>query len=223
MSLVVDDLPAIFADPASWEWNDASVWKLATKNWQDFKAKWYGAPQCASLVDPKSIPLSLDPLPPYVDGAPPSILVRKSYVTMFDYVWARAMSSEGAVGAIITGQPGIGKTLFQYYLLVRLLQYKQVVLFSMDGARVFLFYHDRVYTATTASLADAQREEQFPLPKLLSSKVFLWSLFDIKGKNEPQRFLVQRPCLPVQTASLDPSRYKTWDKERTPLLTGLPL
>ena len=111
-AIVVDDLPAIFGDPANWEWNDtSSVWKLATKNWQDFKAKWYGAPQCASLVDPKSTPLSLDPLPPYVDGAPPSILVRKSYVTMFDHVWARAMSSEGEVGAIITGQPGIGAYL----------------------------------------------------------------------------------------------------------------
>ena len=93
----------------------------------------------------------------------------------------------------------------------------------MDGAHVFLFYHDRVYTTTTASLADVQREEQYPLPKLLSSNVFLWSLFDIKGKNEPQTFLVERPCLPVQTASLGPSQYKTWDKERAPLLTGLPL
>jgi hypothetical protein len=51
-AIVVDDLPAIFVDPANWEWNDRSVWKLATKHWQDFRAKWYGAPQCASLVDP---------------------------------------------------------------------------------------------------------------------------------------------------------------------------
>ena len=116
-AIVVD---AIFGDPANWEWNDTeSVWKLATKNWQDFKAKWYGAPQCASLVDPKSTPLSLDPLPPYVDGAPPSILVRKSYVTMFDHVWARAMSSEGEVGAIITGQPGIGAYLLSDFTIAK--------------------------------------------------------------------------------------------------------
>lgn len=116
---IVDDLPAIFIDPANWEWNDRSVWKFATKNWQDFKAKWYGARESASLVDPKSTSLSLDPLPPYVDGALPSILVRKSYVTMFDHVWARAMSSEGETGTIITGQPGIGAYLLSDFTIAK--------------------------------------------------------------------------------------------------------
>ena len=93
----------------------------------------------------------------------------------------------------------------------------------MDGERLFLFYHDRVYTATTASLAEVQRGKRFPEPKLSSSNVFLWSSFDIKGNNEPRRFLVQPPCLPVQTAPPDSSCYKTWDKEQAPLLTALPL
>lgn len=215
-------LAAQNADPANWEWNDRSVWKLATKNWQGFKTKWYGTSQCASLVDPKSTPLSLDPLTRF-DGAPPSILVRKSYLTTFDHVWAQAMSSEGEVGTIITGQPGIGKTMFQYYILVRLLQHKQIVLFTMDGEHLWLFYHDGVYMTTTASLVGVQPAEQLPVPKLLSSEVFLWSLFEIEGRNEPETFLVKRPCMPVQTASLGPSQYRTWEKERTPLLTGLPL
>jgi hypothetical protein len=118
-AIVVDDLPAIFVDPANWEWNDRSVWKLATKHWQDFRAKWYGAPQCASLVDPKSTPLSLDPLPPDFSDALPSILVRKSYLTMFDHIWAQAMSLEGAVGTIITGQPGIGAYLLSDFTIAR--------------------------------------------------------------------------------------------------------
>ena len=105
-AIVVHDLPPIFVDPANWEWNDTSVWKLAKKNWQDFKVKWYGAPPDL-LVNP----LSLDPLPSNVHDALPLILVRKSYVKMFDHVWAQAMSSEGAIGAIVTGQPGIGAYL----------------------------------------------------------------------------------------------------------------
>jgi hypothetical protein len=46
-----------------------------------------------------------------------------------------------------------GKTLFNYYLLVRLLQRKQVVLFSPDGERVFLFYDKEVYAVSMETLA----------------------------------------------------------------------
>jgi hypothetical protein len=62
------------------------------------------------------------------------------------------------------------------------------------------------------------------LPNPISpSNVFIWSLFDIREKIEPESFLVTLPCFPVQTASPDPRRYQTWDKERIPLFTGLPL
>ena len=111
-AIVVHDFPPIFVDPANWEWNDKSVWNSATKIWQDFKVKWYGTP-CASLVDT----LSLDPLPSSVPEALPLIFVRKSYVTMFDHVWAQAMSSQGAVGAIISGQPGIGAYLLSDFTI----------------------------------------------------------------------------------------------------------
>ena len=113
-----------------------------------------------------------------------------------------------------------GKSLFQYYLLVRLLQRKQIVLFSMDGERLYLFYHDKVYTASMVTRAIDMR---LPQPKSWSSNVFIWSLFDIRERNEPEMFLVLPPSLPVQTASPDSIRYKIWNKERTPLFTGLPL
>jgi len=100
-----------------------------------------------------------------------------------------------------------GKTLFLYYLLVRLLQRKQVV----------LFYHNEVYTA------DMKAPGSLPNPISKSSDVFIWSLFDIRKPKEPKKFLVTYPCLPVQTASPNPVRYKIWGKERKPLLTGLPL
>ena len=111
-----------------------------------------------------------------------------------------------------------GKTLFNYYLLVRLLQRKQVVLFSPDGESVFLFYHREVYTVRMEAIYG----DVLPYPKS-SSNVFIWSLFDIYGPKEPKKVLVNRPCLPVQVASPNPIRYKIWRKERIPLLTGLPL
>ena len=115
-----------------------------------------------------------------------------------------------------------GKTLFHYYLLVRLLQRKQVILFSPNGKTVYLFYYNEVYTASVETLAAHAVGVSLPNP-IPSSNVFIWSLFDIRERKEPESFLVTRPCFPVQTALPDPLRYRTWDEKRLPLLTGLPL
>ena len=113
-----------------------------------------------------------------------------------------------------------GKTLFQYYTLVRLLQQKQVVLLlSLDGQRLYLFYHNGVHTILTALLDD----EDLPNPKKSTSKVFIWSLIDIQERDEPHWLLTRPPCSPVQTARLDSCRHNIWNKERMPLTTGLPL
>lgn len=113
-----------------------------------------------------------------------------------------------------------GKTLFQYYILVRLLQRKQVVLFSLDGEKLFLFYHDKVYTPEPTSVLSSL---QLPRSKPSSSDVFVWSLFDINQRSEPRQLLFNECCFPVQTASPDPIRYKGWVKTRSALVIGLPL
>ena len=105
------DLLPIFVDPDNWEWKAKSkaIWKSADEKWQGFNTKWYGTTesQSPSLVDPKYPSLSLEPLPSNLDTfISSSIVVRKSYVMMFGAVWARAISSEGRDGVIITGQPG---------------------------------------------------------------------------------------------------------------------
>lgn len=84
---------------------------------------------------------------------------------------------------------------------------------------LYLFYHDGVHTIPTASLKDSD----LPIPSTSLSDVFIWSLFDISERNEPNTLLVLPPCVPVQTTSPDPCRYKTWDKQRSPLFTALPL
>ncbi|CAA7259059.1 unnamed protein product [Cyclocybe aegerita] len=207
------------ADPDNWaSWSVPDGWKLAEQDLQDFTSRWHGTIECGHLLDSESPSL---PLPASFTSSLSllSILVRKSYVKMFNEVWERAMSSDGAVGTLIIGQPGIGKTLFQYYLLVRLIQQKQPVLFSPDGDRLYLFYDRRVYTGWLSK--DPGLE--LPEPKVTPSKLFIWSLFDIREKKEPKLKLICRPCLPVQTASPDPCRYKIWAKEKRPLVTGLPL
>jgi hypothetical protein len=119
------DLLPTFADPDNWEWKDESraLWMPAEENWRNFHTKWYGVTesQSASPVFPSASPafpsLSLEPLELFPDLDPStssSILVRKSYVTMFNTVWAQAITSEGRKGVIITGQPGIGVYLLSH-------------------------------------------------------------------------------------------------------------
>ncbi len=118
----------------------------------------------------------------------------------------------------------IGKTLFLFYLLVRLLQLQQVVLFTLDGNNLYLFYHGKVYTTTMALLYTTQRAYRLPQPKSQTSlKVFMWSLFDIHKKQEPDWVLITHPCLPVQAAPPDSIRFKIWRKEFQPMRVGLPL
>ncbi|KAF8522168.1 hypothetical protein BU17DRAFT_45229 [Hysterangium stoloniferum] len=230
----------ILVDVDNWEWHedDKKLWTLARPEWQSFFTKWRGASECDSLADPSSPKLSLAPLTEsssYPRDFPMVILVRESYTEMFHRVWMRALIPTGPknAGVLITGQPGtgtyftplmlrkiviifLGKTLFLFYLLVRLLQQKQIVLFSLDGDELFLFFHDAVY------VADAGRRTVPPMAKS-SSGVFIWSLFDISARREPQRPLLSRYCFPIQTASPDPIRYKTWTKLTTALIAGLPL
>ncbi len=101
------DLLPIFVDPSNWECR--AVWEPAEEIWQDFRAKWYGVTESQSF----SPVLSLEPLPG-LDPISSLILVRESYVTMFDTVWARAITSRGRKGVIITGQPGIGAYLLSH-------------------------------------------------------------------------------------------------------------
>ena len=110
-----------------------------------------------------------------------------------------------------------GKTLFQYYLLSRLLQWKQVVLFSIHGDDHLLFYHNKVYIASRNDVSG----RNIPRPK--SRKFFMWSLLDMRNFEEPRAYMVDSPCFPVQTASPNPIRYRNFLKNNMPILTGLPL
>ena len=109
------DLLPTSVDPDNWEWDDKfrAVWTPAGENWQNFCTKWYGATESQS-VSPEFPFLSLEPLPGLGLSTSSSILVRNSYVAMFDTVWAQAIASDGRDGVIITGQPGIGAHLLSH-------------------------------------------------------------------------------------------------------------
>jgi len=49
---------------------------------------------------------------------------------------------------LIKGEPGTGKTMFLKFMLARLISARQVVLLYITS-KVFLFYHDKVYSRPT--------------------------------------------------------------------------
>ena len=105
----LDLLPIFVLDPDNWKWEAKSkaIWEPADEKWQGFNTKWYGTTDS----DPKSVELP----PTNLDASTPSsIIVRKSYLSMFDTIWAKAISSKGRKGVIITGQPGIGAYLLSH-------------------------------------------------------------------------------------------------------------
>jgi len=124
--IIVGKLMPILIGPDNWDWEATEHWQEASRSWRDFNNKWYrpldsqNLPSVA-IQDPSSdVPqfLSLEPLDPTqlpFNNSSSTILVRKSYVEMFDRVWARVMSSQGKTGVIITGQPGTGAHLLSHF------------------------------------------------------------------------------------------------------------
>jgi len=89
----------------------------------------------------------------------------------------------------------------------------KIDLTPVDGRRtdLVLFDHGQVYRSPTSILLAVRPELR--LPKPMASDVFMWSVSDIMQLREPEPFFYERPCLPVQTSSLDSVRYRTWSEE----------
>ena len=205
----------VYADPANWTWADWQR-KHFEENpvWQQFADKWRNN-EDLNREDPSGITLDNLALPASGDE---SLMIRNCYVEAEKFVWKIALSSP-RTGVIITGQPGIGmilscisvrlretfigKTLFIWYLLVKLLNLGQVILLHVPGANV-LFYHDGVYGAS----ADAYNYH-FPSPAAGS---FIWLLFDLSPEEN----------VPVCVFHPNPSVYN-WRKQRGPEYTVFPL
>ncbi|KAH9051098.1 hypothetical protein EDB87DRAFT_1836808 [Lactarius vividus] len=114
------------------------------------------------------------------------LLVRPEYVVAwedFDYDTAK---EKGQGGVVVTGQPGIGKTCFLYYLLFRLLSEGTPVSLQL-APHILVFRDDGVY-----------RHPQDAAPDYLPRGT--WALSDAGRVNE-------KPCNTFLNAA---GRYTTW-------------
>ncbi|KAF8345309.1 hypothetical protein F5887DRAFT_1061853 [Amanita rubescens] len=198
------------ADPANWTWDDPERgrWEKGGVVWQRFANKWRNAEgfdrenPSGTMVDGLDLPASQDH----------SLMIRNCYVEAEKLVWKNAVSLPDT-GVIITGQPGIGKTLFIWYLLLRLLRMGQVILLHVADEDV-LFYTDGVY-------CPSQDVKGSHLPSPVAGSL-IWSLFDLGPEERVPAFVIHPRCFPVQGPSPNLSLYNWW-KQRGPDYTVFPL
>ncbi|KAI0748628.1 hypothetical protein C8Q80DRAFT_1271009 [Daedaleopsis nitida] len=136
-------------DSAGWTWTDFDKheWTQLPDDhqYQGFFNHWHGRPFPVESVLPYELDLGTDehgdpllPFRPY-DTSRGAIVARKIYSLLYERIllcrpWKR--------GAVITGQPGVGKSTFLKYMLARLVSERQVVIFY-TATHVILFYKDQ--------------------------------------------------------------------------------
>ncbi|KAF8548541.1 hypothetical protein OG21DRAFT_1500960 [Imleria badia] len=129
------------------------------------------------------------------------ILVREEYRTALHEL---ETNDTYHYGAYITGQPGIGKTLFLAYVLVARLGQKRTVAWQDTTGRPFyVLFRD---TATFYSLAD---------PTPLYDHGPLWALSDSNAGVQSPAPIFYSPddVRTIQTTSPKESRWKEWSKQ----------
>ena len=164
------------------------------------------------------------------------IIVTKAFDDMFHRILRlRARDTGSQKGVVLTGQPGIGvsmtgsspctithrhitfpgKTIFLYYMLVRLISARQPVLLYTSTTTIF-FYRGEVYRQTT--------ENHFwSIPIYQGGYFPLWALIDIDSRLEPPPIEGGSRVWPIQSSSPDPIRWYRWRSQTGAALLGMHL
>ncbi|KAI9511881.1 hypothetical protein F5148DRAFT_1312122 [Russula earlei] len=186
---------------------DRSNWTWTLGRRDTAPNKWKAFAEGARKFQPETGVFNLGKLPSIYNT---TAFVRECYLEAEKVVWRQAslLCEAEAVSP--------GKTYFLWYLLIRLLQANQIILFAVDGHSPILFYFDGIYV-----LNDPLSEEY--LPENINGG-FLWLLFDTPGGSfsfPPVAY--STTCFPIQAPSPNPALYFTWRKCRRPVYTAFPI
>lgn len=129
-----------------------------------------------------------------------SILVRDEYKTILEHL-VKLSEEKGIGGAVLTGQPGIGKSLFLYYILISRILTGKTTVFENEMNNIYLFgdYFQR-----------SKRIHEMAYPGA-------WALSDSNARlTQPSDGFIGAGSqfFTVQATSPQPHRWKTWQKYR---------
>ncbi|KAI0764753.1 hypothetical protein C8Q74DRAFT_1449937 [Fomes fomentarius] len=214
-------------DTLQWDWDLSSKanWKVPNPSPKDkygyqlFYDKWRNEP----FPTPDEFPHQVDlgsgeagALLPFRRTATVSgtILVRKSYSDLYNRILIYRRDSGGV---IITGQPGVGKSMFLKYMLARLLSEKQVVVFyTISG--IHLFYQGAVYYhSETPDAMEAINN----LPYHTQSTFSPWMLVDMDLEVREPRIDDVPSVWPILASSPNRKRWQCWAKQLDGVMWGM--
>ncbi|KAH9035027.1 hypothetical protein EDB85DRAFT_951016 [Lactarius pseudohatsudake] len=130
------------------------------------------------------------------------LLIREEYTVAYPTLRSYK-KNPGSGGVVVTGQPGIGKTCFLYYLLLRLLSARETVAFQVNknfilfqdsGVRIFgttSIYAQRIPDGTWA-LTDSHDGFEKPCPAFLSTSRRVWVVQTTPNPNSSKRWQKER-------------------------------
>ncbi|KAI0045379.1 hypothetical protein FA95DRAFT_127244 [Auriscalpium vulgare] len=206
-------------DTSDWSWPDhvKNVWTEAPREWQDLYVHYCDTENAKAVRSQANIPLfpfpGHQPAMAYLAETLDRIFVRESYEELLVRI-LKLMQRRPEAGVVVTGQPGIGKTIFLWFALLKIIGLGQPVVIGWQPDEFYLFYGGKVY-----------------VPKLLTPFKFsllpqgakpLWALIDAAAGLTAGN-LMNRKIFPVFASSPAPNRYREWIKQRGGLSWGLPL
>ncbi|KAF9062074.1 hypothetical protein BDP27DRAFT_1369119 [Rhodocollybia butyracea] len=145
---------------------------------------------------------------------------------------ARIYLEEKAAGILVSGQPGIGKSVLLAYLLLVLLSLgkRKDPHMNIRSAPIFLytsemilFYDGKLYYPKSQQDFHPHDLPQ-PKPYKTGMRPPVWFLVDVEA-NEPRQLVEVMPAnaFIVQTSSPNPMRFEKWLKLKKPIVIGLGL
>ncbi|KAG8991594.1 hypothetical protein FRB94_012382 [Tulasnella sp. JGI-2019a] len=142
-------------------------------------------------------PLGPDPTDRFEQTLPTTLLIREVYVKIYEYVKKTFLKGDfdAGRGLVVLGQPGIGKTAFLYYALVRALRDRIPVIWCRAEERSAWLQFDIEGKVT---------------PYEASRRVRRLSFFD---QCPPSSTSFDDPGYIVQATSPQRARYKDWAKQ----------
>ncbi|KAF8308483.1 hypothetical protein DL93DRAFT_2086821, partial [Clavulina sp. PMI_390] len=117
-------------------------------------------------------------------------------------------------GIVVTGQPGIGKTFFDWYIIQHKCRKGHPILFNYFQ-EYYLFYDHHVYKPDAKADVDKLKGA---ILRILEPGSILWCIIDMETALRPPEYLAMNAAwYPIQTTSPNPVRYDQWSRVRTHL------
>ncbi|THU82423.1 hypothetical protein K435DRAFT_971964 [Dendrothele bispora CBS 962.96] len=178
-------------------------------SWESFRADFWGKHEKLAAAE-KSRLLFLPPNLATHTGlrfgrARPNsfVYIREEYRTLYSTLEKadeEGDNGEELNGFVVTGNPGIGKSLFNFYALARRLSEEKSTLYSRSGMNTLLFTKDGVF----------QLEAGYTRMDLASTP-WVWCFHDPRDEVED----LFASCFLIATVSPSPEHYRKFTKEYT--------